>query len=251
MPTGYRAVVDETEIIKLYESGLSCNQIAKLIGYSERVPYLIIKRAGIMRSRQTSLNMCEYPDRTKQVTITCQYCNKSFEVVRHEATLRKFCSRECSLHYQKEHNNYPKPGPTLPIICKTCGHTFYRIPYIAKKQKFCSTACARYYQHINNKRWANTTIERIIQALLEGLNISYERQWRLKQYSADFYLPDYHKAIECDGDYWHKLPITVKTDLAKEQTFKSENIPVLHLTETEINTKIKECKDRILEFIST
>jgi very-short-patch-repair endonuclease len=121
-----------------------------------------------------------------------------------------------------------------------------------KNQRFCSKSCAIY--HNQSLRPANptsnTSIERAIQGLLVGLDINFETHWRFNGFSADIYLPDYNKAIECDGDYWHSQPLTKQTDARKSKAFYSANIPVLHLTESEIVKELKVCKQKILEFIS-
>lgn len=254
MPTGHPAIVDTSKIIEMYESGMSCNQIGKAIGYSERVPYLRLKEAGIsLRSRSESLKLrfaSDPPLPKVRVEFKCRQCGKVLMLQPGRARRRKFCSLQCSVIWRKEHGQFTQPGPRVTLICKACECKFKVLPHLADKRQFCSAACARYHQHIHNRRWANTTIELIIRAMLTGMGIEYTIQWRLGNYSTDIYIASQGKAIECDGDYWHKLPITVQTDLHKEKAFAKAGIPVLHLTGTEIREDIPGCRDKIVEFLS-
>ena len=50
----------------------------------------------------------------------------------------------------------------------------------------------------------STFIERAVVAVLDLLGERYEAQKRIGRYAVDFYLPDRHLVVECDGEYWHR-----------------------------------------------
>lgn len=253
MPTGILATVNSSEIVKMYQSGLSCNEIAQQIGYSETVVSRQLRLAGIPKrshGEAGKLRFAHFEHPLKRVKFTCPQCSKVMMLAPERAHKRKYCSRKCAGMARTEHGmpHLRLERPTL--VCKNCQEEFQvKDHYQAKTQQFCSSACARYYQHMTNRRWANTTIERIVQALLAGMNIDFVSQWRLDGFSADIYLPDRNMAIECDGKYWHALPLTRRSDLKKERAFSEANIPVLHLVEDEIMNDIHLCKTKVLEFL--
>lgn len=255
MPTGHIAKVNTDEIIKLYQEGYSCNQIAKQIGYSESVVRSRLKKSNIpMRTRQESLKK-HYeiePKITPMITKTCINCNTTFNIKKSRQNRKRFCSISCSSKWYHKHKQVNRKTLLPPLLCKECGQEFYvSSKYKLKTQKFCSVECAKYYKHVQGHRYANTNIERIIQAMLIGMKINFETHWRLDPFSADIYLTDYHKAIECDGDYWHSLPQTKQTDTRKSKAFSKAKIPVLHLTESEIIKEQKQCYTKILNFIKS
>jgi len=49
-----------------------------------------------------------------------------------------------------------------------------------------------------------TDIEAIVESELIARNILYEFEKHVDYYWIDFYLPEYHIALECDGAYWHR-----------------------------------------------
>lgn len=61
---------------------------------------------------------------------------------------------------------------------------------------------------------SSSSIEEKVAKQLDELGLKYKRQKRLNKckFYVDFYLPKYNLVIECNGDYWHKLPDRVKRD---------------------------------------
>ena len=49
-----------------------------------------------------------------------------------------------------------------------------------------------------------TNLEKIVEALLRVLRVTYIQQHRIGRYLVDFYLPEYRLVVECDGEYWHR-----------------------------------------------
>lgn len=71
----------------------------------------------------------------KWVTLTCQYCNKAFDVPRAEAKRRKYCSTKCSSAAQSK--------GTVVLQCEHCRKTFEVEKWRLKERKprFCSLEC--------------------------------------------------------------------------------------------------------------
>lgn len=92
-----------------------------------------------------------------------------------------------------------------------------------------------------------TSIEKKTAHILNTQNIKYIPQYKLENYSYDFFLPEYIILIECDGDYWHgfgKLEeqldeIQKKThlnDIIKNRIAANNQIPLLRFWEHEIHS---------------
>lgn len=58
---------------------------------------------------------------------------------------------------------------------------------------------------------------------------------RIGPHVIDFFLTELCVGIECDGIYWHSLPRAIKKDAEKDVWFLEHNIPLLRLSEGEIN----------------
>lgn len=63
-------------------------------------------------------------------------------------------------------------------------------------------------------RLNSSSIEDKVAKQLDELKIKYVRQKRINKckFYLDFYLPKYKLVIECNGDYWHRLPDRVERD---------------------------------------
>lgn len=62
----------------------------------------------------------------------------------------------------------------------------------------------------------------------------------------DVFMPDFNKAIECNGEYWHQ---NKNRDLLKQKLCKSNNIGLLVIWEDEWKEKRNFCENKIKEFI--
>lgn len=103
--------------------------------------------------------------------------------------------------------------------------------------------------------------QKIVDELLDKLNIKYKREEIFTFYAIDNYLIDYNLAIEVQGDYWHVNPIKgykyskkrdnyVKKDINKCNFIRKKyGINILYLWENDIKNNIDVCKKMILEYI--
>jgi len=91
-----------------------------------------------------------------------------------------------------------------------------------------------------------TSIEKKTAYILDTNDIKYIPQFKIENYSYDFFLPDYNVLIECDGDYWHGWDtleehldaVQKKTrlnDIKKNSIAINNNISLLRIWEHEIH----------------
>lgn len=87
--------------------------------------------------------------------------------------------------------------------------------------------------HRNKTR---SSIEVIVAALLDSLEVEYEQEKRIGRYIADFYVPSKNLVIECDGEYWHgeRRPGAKERDARKDTYLISQGYCILRLPEIEI-----------------
>jgi len=79
-----------------------------------------------------------------------------------------------------------------------------------------------------------TGIEVKLREKLEDMNLEYVEQKSVGPWTVDFYLPDYHLAVEADGDYWHDKPGVKAKDKRKNQWFSDKLDNIFRLSGTEI-----------------
>jgi len=100
-----------------------------------------------------------------------------------------------------------------------------------------------------------------VAAMLTAMQIAYVQEWTFGHYSFDFYLPDYHKVIEVNGDYWHANPILypdgpinkiqanrLRVDASKASYLTHRNIPLLILWEHDLKHSKNECSEKLAAF---
>jgi very-short-patch-repair endonuclease len=92
-----------------------------------------------------------------------------------------------------------------------------------------------------------SSIETIISQWLDKTNIIYEKQKRLDNRLADFYIPSHNLIIECDGLYWHSDAILDNDyHIKKRQLYLDNNYTPLFFREDEINNKFPIVQSIIL-----
>ena len=98
-----------------------------------------------------------------------------------------------------------------------------------------------------NRIFKDTSIELEIEAELKRRNINYQKQVPLCKIAiVDFYLPEENIVIECDGDYWHRLPGVPENDKRKTKILIDNKYKVFRFWESEINKSSKKCIDKII-----
>ena len=86
-------------------------------------------------------------------------------------------------------------------------------------------------------KMSSSSIEEKVAKQLDELNIKYKRQKRLNncKFYVDFYLPEYNLVIECNGDYWHKLPDRIERDKKLKAYVENAGRKIIFIWEHEIN----------------
>jgi len=91
-----------------------------------------------------------------------------------------------------------------------------------------------------------TTPESLLYAELERRRIPFMRQQPIDGlYVVDALIPGAKIAIECDGDYWHKLPEVQERDKRKDKYLKGRRYLILRFWESELKSDVAACVDRI------
>ncbi len=96
------------------------------------------------------------------------------------------------------------------------------------------------------RRIISSSIENIIDECLSFLGIRHERQYKYRGFIIDFYLPDRNQFIECNGEYWHRLPERIRRDKIVAIRCKQDGIKLTTLWENEINRNAKEAVNKAL-----
>lgn len=96
------------------------------------------------------------------------------------------------------------------------------------------------------KQWQETTPETLLYAELEKRRIPFMRQQPIDGlYVVDALIPGAKIVIECDGDYWHRLPEMQKRDKRKDRYLQAQHYHVLHFSESELKADARACVDRV------
>lgn len=119
----------------------------------------------------------------------CEYCARELPLKGGKKKNKRFCNHSCLASAMRK---IPSRN------CKGCGEPMvstWKRP-VSRERLFCSQSC--YFSSTGE-----TSIERAVREWLAIDHIRAEPQKRFGRYTVDFYLPDFHAAIEVDGDYWH------------------------------------------------
>lgn len=81
-----------------------------------------------------------------------------------------------------------------------------------------------------------SSLERIVRALLDTLEIEYEANTRIGSFFVDILVPSRNLVIECDGTYWHSRPRMIQRDARKNVYLASRGYKVLRLPEPVIRS---------------
>lgn len=105
--------------------------------------------------------------------------------------------------------------------------------------------------------------QKMINDILDEMNIKYIGEYNCKYYLVDHYLSDYHLMIEVQGDFWHCSPLLsnksntsgIKGNLIKDKrkhTYVKNKygIEILYLWEKDINENFELCKKLIELYIN-
>lgn len=245
------------------------------------------------QEKADGLNFCsneckaEYKHNNSVEQRICEICGEPFECPK--TSTQRFCSQECRYEWNKTIVGDKNPQYNhIQSCCEYCGKLYELKPsqYERSNHHFCSIKCRQdWYANIYsqtdeykemcrkravdllNQGYNNTTNslpQRIINSLLDELNINYINEKSFVYYAVDNYLLDFNLIIEVMGDYWHCNPIVYSKDrindvqkgrIYKDKTkhsyiFNNYNIQILYLWEADIMKNIELCKQLIIKYIN-
>lgn len=164
----------------------------------------------------------------------CPTCGKRFKS-HWKIVDKRYCSKKC-------HNkSMEKVKPVF--TCKQCGKTFkIKFPGVTRRAYFCSRKC--YFN------WRGpTSIETAISKVLSCLKVKFHEQYQFGVFTFDFFIPSSNLIIECDGDYWHSRSDARGRDKRKKILAEKHSMKLLRLSESEINSDIDSCRQKILALL--
>lgn len=191
----------------------------------------------------------------KKIKTNCSCCNKEilvppnkFDVKNKDGENHIFCSRECYYKFRSEYY---------------VGDKLYNTGNKMSKDFCDKVRKATLKQYANGVLNRQTIPQKIVNNLLDELNIKYTNEKTIGYYSVDNYLDDYNLIIEVMGDYFHTNPnkYNVKDindmqhkDIIRDKrkhTYikKHNNIEILYLWENEIKTDAMLCKKLIKKYV--
>lgn len=91
-----------------------------------------------------------------------------------------------------------------------------------------------------------TAPESLLYAELERRRIPFMRQQPIDGlYVVDALIPGAKIVLECDGDYWHRLPEIQERDKRKDKYLAARRYHVLRFREAELTVDVVACVDRV------
>jgi len=189
----------------------------------------------------------------QRVLKTCTMCKKSIEVIPFDdKKLNKFgdnhnfCSYECYWKYRSKYY---------------VGEKAVMTNYVFSQEQRDAMRIRNAKAYSNGVFNTETKPQRIVNDILDELEINYIREKQCKYYAVDNYLSDFNLIIEVMGDYFHSNPLKftklntmqqngIKRDKSKRTYIdKYYGIKILYLWEYDILKNPDVCKSLILEYI--
>lgn len=174
----------------------------------------------------------------KRVIIKCRKCQKDFYKPQSVAkTHPSFCSKKCHDDYMRDY---------VSKTCKNCHNQFQLPRWELNKGKgsFCCRDCFIQFK-------GETTIEKKVRQALEKSKLKFKQEFKIGIYRADFLILDKNIIIECDGDYWHKIPGARDRDSRKDKYLHGKNYVVFRIPESVIRKlSLLQLKKHILAKIN-
>ncbi len=215
---------------------------------------------------------CKYPRKNRKRR--CQECKKLFI---NEDLRVKTCSHECSLklkskkitQWHAQMSNEEKKERFQRIINKTAAtRRKNKTPSwnsgktgVYSKETIEKIRRAALNQFLNGS-FRKTSIEKIMENLLQELDLNYKYSFVLQNHQYDFLLVDYKIIIECDGDYRHANPKFYpnpkewqierqKNDLEKNRIAENNGYSILRFWEDDIKNNISFVRQTIASNVAS
>lgn len=168
------------------------------------------------------------------------------------------CSNNCKMSYEEVETAFNREGYKLLTKFYKNAHT--KLEYVCPKGHKHSITWSN-WNHKNKYRCPEccnkvSKQEFEIRDYLSSINVEYIPNHRAtilnpstnRFLELDFWLPTLNKAIEFNGDYWHKKEERVNKDLLKKQICDKLDIKLLIILYSEWVLDKEGCKERINNF---
>lgn len=193
----------------------------------------------------------------KRVQTVCTNCGKDIEVIPFDYNKtnkfgdnHNFCSQQCYWEYRKKYYVGEKSST-------------FNIEYTSERREKMRKIA---FDNSRNSNRFDSSIQLIINNVLDKNNIMYKREHIIEFYAIDNYLIDNNLFIEVMGDYWHSSPLkynkekykinsiqskTLQHDKQKHTYIKNHfNKEILYLWENDINNNKDMCESLILTYMN-
>lgn len=230
-------------------------------------------------------------DISKWIVVKCLQCDEDYELLKsqYEKFGSKFCSVPCRNKWDSENkrgsNHQCFKAESTP--CTHCGNYNPVNQSTLKRQEnhFCNTECRqKWYSEVwsQTPEWkeesairavnmlsdgvfnhTDTECQKVLNGILDNLNIEYANEYNCKYVSIDNYLPSYNLMIEVMGTYWHTDPRfyplieyqrqvdRITNDKRKQSYIKNKyGIQILYLWEYDLINDPLVCEKLIMEYIN-
>lgn len=168
-------LTESDEVIAIEGPCLECGTVTPHPKYCSK------RCSGIVAGRRFKAQAVDRP---------CQHCGEPIKI-KGKKKNQLYCGQDCMSAAMRKVPTRNCRGCGEPMVSK------WKKP-VSQQRLFCSQPC--YFKHKGE-----TSIERTVREWLAIDHIRAEPQKRFGRYTVDFYLPDFHAAIEVDGDYWHTV----------------------------------------------
>lgn len=140
---------------------------------------------------------------------------------------------------QRREKNHAWRGGKMEKVCLSCGKRYFVEKSLFGESKYCSRRCVGIQNNLKQSKGKDTRIERILEGWLKENGIEYEKQKPLFGRTIVDFFVEPNICIYADGDYWHKIPKTVKRDKRITELLKDKGYTVYRLWEHEIKEGIR------------
>jgi len=173
--------------------------------------------------------------------------SQAFQKAGHEARLKKLArmTREERKQYLKswiEGGRKARVGSTIPLRTRQKISKSVRELWANRtKEEKLRILRFRAKAGLEAQAGHSSSIEKDIWKVLDELSINYKTQVSFSngKFIVDIYIPTQRLIIECNGDYWHKLPKIKERDKMLEEYARKNNLKTIWLWESEIKKSPK------------
>lgn len=128
-----------------------------------------------------------------------------------------------------------KRGKPNPIRDKEAWKAKNRAAKLGKKRPpFSDEWKAKLTRYLRPSRRGPSSLEHMVAAVLDALEIAYIPQAPLGWYHVDFLIPEKSLIIECDGEYWHSQAKQIEADQRRDAWLTRHGYIVVRLPESDI-----------------